>query len=193
MFSIVTVASSTRIPTANASPPSVMMLIVSPSRLSTITELKMDSGMETAMMRVLRQLPRKMRIMMPVSHAITKIDEQLAAADPDLFGVRGSDCLDPFANFLGGFRAQGRYQELVGLNVVACRERVPCDDLPHFRCGAHDHIGAEAEFLFDGFLDALANRVRVAIAYGENHVPALDVSFYVDAAQEGNEDEHGIN
>ena len=37
MFSISTVASSTRIPTASASPPSVMMLIVSPSALSTMS------------------------------------------------------------------------------------------------------------------------------------------------------------
>ena len=40
MFSISTVASSTRMPTASASPPSVMMLIVSPSALSTISETK---------------------------------------------------------------------------------------------------------------------------------------------------------
>ena len=38
MFSIATVASSTRMPTASARPPSVMMLIVSPSALSTMIE-----------------------------------------------------------------------------------------------------------------------------------------------------------
>ena len=42
MFSIVTVASSTRMPTARASPPSVMMLMVSPSALNKITETKME-------------------------------------------------------------------------------------------------------------------------------------------------------
>jgi len=31
-----------------------------------MTELRIESGMETAMMRVLRQLPRNIRIMMPV-------------------------------------------------------------------------------------------------------------------------------
>jgi hypothetical protein len=40
IFSIVTVASSTRKPTANASPPSVVVLIVSPSKLRMITELR---------------------------------------------------------------------------------------------------------------------------------------------------------
>ena len=48
MFSIVTVASSTRIPTASASPPSVMMLIVSCRKLSTITDVRIESGIDTA-------------------------------------------------------------------------------------------------------------------------------------------------
>ena len=67
MFSIVTVASSTRIPTASARPPSVMMLIVSPSALSTMSDVRIDSGIEIAMMRVLRQLPRNSRIISAVS------------------------------------------------------------------------------------------------------------------------------
>ena len=62
MFSISTVASSTRMPTASASPPSVMMLMVSPSRLSAMTEVRIESGIDTAMISVLRQLPRKSRI-----------------------------------------------------------------------------------------------------------------------------------
>src|SRR5260370_1343983 len=56
MFSIVTVASSTRIPTARANPPRVMMLMVSPRKLRVMTDVKMDSGMEMAMIKVLRQL-----------------------------------------------------------------------------------------------------------------------------------------
>ena len=39
------------------------MLMVSPSAPSTIRETRMERGMDTAMMRVLRQLPRKTRIM----------------------------------------------------------------------------------------------------------------------------------
>ena len=87
MFSIVTVASSTRMPTARARPPRVMILIVSPSMLSAITELRIESGMDTAMMTVLRQLPRKTRIITavrqaaitasritPLTAAFTKID-----------------------------------------------------------------------------------------------------------------------
>ena len=59
MFSISTVASSTRTPTASARPPSVMMLIVSPSALSRSREVRMDSGMEMQMISVLRQLAQE--------------------------------------------------------------------------------------------------------------------------------------
>ena len=69
MFSIVTVASSTRIPTASARPPSVMMLMVCPSACSAISEDRIDSGIEIAMMQVLRQLPRNSRIIAAVSAA----------------------------------------------------------------------------------------------------------------------------
>ncbi len=67
MFSIVTVASSTRMPTASASPPSVMMLMVSPSADRQAIEARIDKGIEIVMMRVLRQLPRNSRISRPVS------------------------------------------------------------------------------------------------------------------------------
>ncbi len=46
-----------------------MMFTVSPRKLSTVTEVRMDSGIEIAMISVLRQLPRKMRIINPVRHA----------------------------------------------------------------------------------------------------------------------------
>ena len=69
MFSMVTVASSTRMPTASASPPSVMMLSVSPSADRIATEPSTDSGIEIAMMTVERQLPRKIRIIRLVSAA----------------------------------------------------------------------------------------------------------------------------
>ena len=68
MFSIATVASSTRMPTASARPPSVMMLIVSPSALSMMIEVRIDSGIEIAMISVLRQLPRNSRIISAVRH-----------------------------------------------------------------------------------------------------------------------------
>ena len=69
MFSIVTVPSSTRMPTASASPPSVITLIVSPVAASSATEVRIASGIEIMMMTVERQLPRKMRIISPVSAA----------------------------------------------------------------------------------------------------------------------------
>ena len=46
-----------------------MMLIVSPSALNTMIELRIDSGIDTAMMIVLRQLPRNTRIISAVRHA----------------------------------------------------------------------------------------------------------------------------
>ena len=69
MFSIVTVASSTRMPTASARPPSVMMLSVSPSAERIAIEPRIDSGIDVAMMTVDRQLPRKIRIIRLVSAA----------------------------------------------------------------------------------------------------------------------------
>jgi len=69
MFSISTVASSTRMPTASAKPPSVMMLIVSPRAERMNRDIRIDSGIDAAMMSVLRQLPRKIRIIRPVRQA----------------------------------------------------------------------------------------------------------------------------
>ncbi len=69
IFSISTVASSTRMPTARAKPPRVMMLMVSFRALSSSTLTKIESGMDTAMISVLFQLPRNSRIMMAVRHA----------------------------------------------------------------------------------------------------------------------------
>ena len=56
-------------PTASASPPSVMTLIVSPSSDSAVTDARMASGIETVMTRVERQLPRNSRIIIPVNAA----------------------------------------------------------------------------------------------------------------------------
>ena len=69
MFSIVTVASSTRMPTASASPPSVMMLRVSPIAHSIMIAPSTESGIETAMISVERQLPRNNRIITLVKSA----------------------------------------------------------------------------------------------------------------------------
>ena len=50
MFSISTVASSTRMPTASARPPSVITLMVSLSRCMMASEVRMERGMETQTM-----------------------------------------------------------------------------------------------------------------------------------------------
>src|ERR1700685_4650881 len=73
MFSTSTVASSTRIPTAKARPPKVMMLMVSPIALNTMMDVSIASGIEVAMMRVLLQLPRKTKIMKAVKHAAIRV------------------------------------------------------------------------------------------------------------------------
>ena len=72
MFSIVTVASSTKIPTANAKPPNVIKLIVSPIADSIKIADKTDNGIETAMITVLRQLPKKSKIIAAVKQAAIK-------------------------------------------------------------------------------------------------------------------------
>ena len=59
VFSISTVASSTRMPTASAKPPSVITLIVWPSRLRMDSEVRMESGIEIQTIKVLRQTSQK--------------------------------------------------------------------------------------------------------------------------------------
>ena len=73
MFSTSTVASSTKMPTASARPPRVMILIVSPIALNAIMEVRIARGIEVAMMRVLLQLPKKVRIMKAVRHAAISV------------------------------------------------------------------------------------------------------------------------
>ena len=69
MFSMVTVASSTRMPTARDRPPSVMMFRVWPKAERSAIEESTASGMETAMMTVERQLPKNKRIIRLVRRA----------------------------------------------------------------------------------------------------------------------------
>jgi hypothetical protein len=69
MLSIVTVASSTSMPTASARPPKVMMLRVSPIADSAAIAPRIDSGIDVVTIRVERQLPRNKRIMRLVSAA----------------------------------------------------------------------------------------------------------------------------
>ena len=69
MFSIATVASSTRMPTASARPPRVITLSVSPVAHSRMMELSTLRGMDSATMTVERQLPRNTRIMSAVRQA----------------------------------------------------------------------------------------------------------------------------
>ena len=67
MFSIVTVESSTRMPTASARPPSVIVLSVSPRKYSTTSDDRIASGIEIITTSVDRQEPRNSRIISAVS------------------------------------------------------------------------------------------------------------------------------
>ena len=69
MFSMVTIAWSTRMPTESARPPSVMMLSVSPSANSTSIEARIESGIVAAMITVDFQLPRNSSTSAAVSSA----------------------------------------------------------------------------------------------------------------------------
>ena len=69
MLSIVTVASSTSMPTASARPPKVMILSVSPIAASAPIAPKIDSGIEVVTISVERELPRNSRIIRLVSAA----------------------------------------------------------------------------------------------------------------------------
>ena len=68
-FSMVTVASSTRMPTARARPPSVIRLMVCPKALRRARDVSTESGIEMAMISVLRHEPRKSRIINAVNVA----------------------------------------------------------------------------------------------------------------------------
>jgi hypothetical protein len=66
---MVTVESSTRMPTARASPPSVIVLSVWPRKNRTTREASMESGIEIMTTRVDRHDPRNSRIINAVSPA----------------------------------------------------------------------------------------------------------------------------
>ena len=59
-------------PTASASPPKVITLMVWPMAFNRNSELKTDSGIEMQTINVLRQLPRKSRIIKPVRPAASR-------------------------------------------------------------------------------------------------------------------------
>ncbi len=58
------------------------MLMVSPRKLSVMTEVKMERGMEMAMIRVLRQLPKNNRIIKPVRHAAMMASRMTPFTEP---------------------------------------------------------------------------------------------------------------
>ena len=69
IFSIVTVAWSTRMPIASASPLKVMMLIVCPNKLSSSTPINIETGMVITTIKLLRQSRRNSKTIKPVNNA----------------------------------------------------------------------------------------------------------------------------
>jgi len=69
MFSSSTMESSTRRPTARASPPSVKMLMVCPRKYMAMKVPRREMGMATKMMRVETRLRRKRRMTRKASAA----------------------------------------------------------------------------------------------------------------------------
>ena len=82
MFSMVTMAWSTKIPTDKAKPPRVIKLSVSPKAYKIKIEEKIDKGMVMAMMSVLLQLPKNKSTMAAVKAAamIASLTTPLIAA-----------------------------------------------------------------------------------------------------------------
>ena len=68
-------------PTAKAKPPSVMTLMVSPRAAKMHSEVRMESGMEMQTISVLRQLPRKSRIMSAVKKAAMPASRKTSLID----------------------------------------------------------------------------------------------------------------
>src|SRR5579883_528986 len=68
-FSISTVASSTSMPTANASPPKVIEFTDCPQICNPIMEQNIASGIDVATINVLRQLPKSASIINAVNPA----------------------------------------------------------------------------------------------------------------------------
>ena len=81
VFSIVTVELSTRMPTASASPPSVMVLSVWPMKYRTTIDVRIDRGIEIMTIRVDRHDPRNSRIISPVSPAAIAPSRSTLAID----------------------------------------------------------------------------------------------------------------
>ena len=121
MFSIVTVASSTRMPTASASPPSVMMLSVSPSAASAMIEPRIDSGIEIAMINVRapaaeeqqdhqagqRRGDQRLRRATPRIAARTKIDWSLIGTTFSASGQLALICVEPGADAVDDVQRRG--------------------------------------------------------------------------------------
>ena len=109
MLSIVTVASSTSMPTASAKPPSVITLMLCPSAARHMIDTRMDNGMDVATTNVLRQLPRKSRIIAAVRSAAMIASRSTPRSDArtysDSSSIRLSETPSGSAAFTAGSAA----------------------------------------------------------------------------------------
>src|SRR6266850_2374907 len=114
MFSISTVASSTRMPTASARPPSVMMLMVWPSALRQRMLTRIDKGIEMAMIRVLFQFPRKSNILHVNRRAVDGLYRQIIEF---VNGLRTAIHFDHVLKW-AQFRRSRRQDQVLGIHGV---------------------------------------------------------------------------
>lgn len=148
-----------------------------------------------------------------LANAVRKIDVEFARSEVHFFraGVNGAKF---GASFGSGIASQETDEEFARMNVAALGERVSSDDVAELGGCAVNDAGAEAEFAFNGFLDAFGKSREVALASAENDVAAIDVGLAtgeferfvkstqrvhfdliatgdVDAAQQGDDGGHG--
>ena len=125
MFSISTVASSTRMPTASDRPPSVITFRVWPRKWSIDKEKRIESGIETATISVLRQLPRNTRIMVAVSSAAT----MLSCTTPEIAARTNSD----WSNKVSIFTPLGAMAWIEGNRALTSRTMSSVEAPPFLR------------------------------------------------------------
>src|SRR5258705_4143732 len=174
MFSMATVASSTRMPTANANPPKVMMLIVWPDTQSAVTDARIASGMFKDHDERTAPVPQKQQHHKAREHrAESAFDEQA------LDGARHVGGLVKLVTDLNIVRKYGLEAWQVGFDGLNDRE---CRGVRSFGYGdvdraasIHQHVaGLDVGAIFDRSDVAYENGLRTVRADG-NVVQALEI------------------
>src|SRR3990167_2361051 len=127
IFSMVTVALSTKTPTDNAKPPNVMILIVSPNAENNTMEANIDNGIEITTMIVLRMLPTNNKMTIPVNNVAIK----LSCNTPSTAACTKSD----WSPTKLSFKLDGKVSIMCGNKALICWIIVSVDEEPVFSTG----------------------------------------------------------